>query len=90
MIAKQLENASGNPIKNQFILWDDNGNSFFQSYHSIIARRDAGGKITLDRDSWDFSVTTGKYRNLFLHETKQETLKKIKQGIYTLDNLNPD
>lgn len=42
-----------------------------------------------DRDKWDYYRTTGKYRNLFLGETKAETEKKIKAGIYALDDLNP-
>ena len=45
-------------------------------------------KIYLDIKYWDYSVTTGKYRNIFLNETKKETEKKIKDGVYTLTNLN--
>lgn len=74
--------------KNQFLLTDNEGNTYFQSYSSVIAK-DEKGKITLDRDKWDYSKTTGKYRNLFLGETKAETEKKIKAGIYALDDLNP-
>ena len=43
---------------------------------------------TFDKDSWDYSVTTGKYRNQFLGENKAETLKKIKSGEYKLAKLN--
>jgi len=32
--------------------------------------------------------STGKYRNIFLNETKKETEKKIKDGTYVLTNLN--
>ncbi len=74
-------------VKNQFIITTDDA-TFFQSYQSIIVKR-KGGQITLDRDKWDYSETTGKYRNLFLGETKAETEKKIKAGIYALDDLNP-
>jgi len=42
-----------------------------------------GGKIYLT-DKWDYSTTTGKYRNIFLGEDKKETERKIKDGIYTL------
>lgn len=76
-------------VKNQFILRDDNGNAFFQSYNSIIARRDRIGNIVLDARYWDYSKTTGKYRNLFLGEDKKETERKIAEGIYKLENLNP-
>jgi hypothetical protein len=30
-------------------------------------------KVYLDSNAWDYSVTTGKYRNQFLGETKRET-----------------
>lgn len=62
----------------------------FQSYNSIIAVKDynKGGKITLDHDTWDYSVTTGKYRNQFLNEGIAETREKIASGEYKLANLN--
>jgi hypothetical protein len=44
--------------------------------------------IYLDEKYWDYSVTTGKYRNIFLNETKKETEKKIANGTYELTNLN--
>ncbi len=72
---------------NQFILIEQDKVTF-QSYQSIIAVKDASGKVTLDSKFWDYSKTTGKYRNLFLNETKQETLAKIKAGTYTLASLN--
>ena len=78
-----------NPItKNQFIVTDDDGTEYFQSYSTIIAKRAPGGRVTLDRDKWDYSKTTGRYRGQFLGENKVETLKKIKSGEYRLDNLN--
>ena len=45
-------------------------------------------KIYLDRTTWDYSTTTGKYRNQFLNEGIAETRKKIKLGEYALANLN--
>ena len=33
-------------------------------------------------------ILTGKYRNIFLGEKKNQTLKKIKAGIYKVINLN--
>ena len=74
-------------VPNQFCIRTENG-TYFQSYDSIIAYRDNEGKITLDKISWDYSKTTGKYRNLFLGENKKETERKIKNGIYKLANLN--
>ena len=79
---------NGNVAKNQFII-ENNGRTYFQSYQSIIACLNTSSKIELDRRLWDASKTTGKYRNIFLGETKKETLKKIKSGEYILTDLNP-
>lgn len=74
-------------VKNQFVLTDDFGNRFFQSYNTIICKIDNSGAVTLS-PSWDFSNTTGKYRNLFLGEDKKQTQKKIDSGEYKIENLN--
>ena len=88
MNVRNMESARGNTIPNQFIIRDDEKNiTYFQSYKTIIVKMD-NGKTFLDENSWDYSVTTGKYRNLFLGETKKETEKKIKSGEYILTNLN--
>jgi len=60
----------------------------FQSYDSLIATKTSDGTVYLDSFFWDYSPTTGKYRNIFLGEKKSETLKKIKAGIYKVINLN--
>lgn len=79
---------SGNSIANQFTLRTQKG-IYFQSYDSIIALKPKnGGKIELDINYWDYSKTTGKYRNQFLGENKTSTQKKINDGIYKLKNLN--
>ena len=96
-----MTSNKGNKIANQFIIYDDNNNKYFQSYKSIIAKIENNDviesiginyqrnkKVYLDKNYWDYSVTTGKYRNIFLNETKKETEKKIKDGGYTLTNLN--
>lgn len=87
MQVKNMTSNKGNFIPNQFIIDDDNGDRFFQSYDSIIVKI-SNGKIYLDERTWDYSKTTGKYRNLFLWETKKETEAKIKSGEYILTNLN--
>jgi hypothetical protein len=69
---------------NQFIIHDDEGNEFLQSYDSIIVKIDNQGNISLG-NNWDYSKTTGKYRNLYLGETKKETQEKLDSGEYTLD-----
>ena len=78
--------SKGNKVPNQFII-NHKGKEYFQSYSSLIAVKE-GEKVTLDSYYWDYSVTTGKYRNIFLKETKKETEKKIKSGEYILTNLN--
>jgi len=54
----------------------------------IITTNDGEYKVTLDRDNWDYSRTTGKYRNEFLREGIADTRKKIKSGEYALADLN--
>ena len=89
MKVENMTSSRGNTIANQFEIYDqDNNVSYFQSYQSIIVKNDAEGQIWLDESKWDYSVTTGKYRNLYLGENKAETLKKIKSGVYKLTDLN--
>jgi len=92
MKVQNMTSNKGNDIPNQFIVeGEHNGQSgrFFQSYSSVIAFIPANGSsITLDRDKWDYSTTTGKYRNQFLGEGIAETRKKIKSGEYILADLN--
>lgn len=86
MKVSNIVSSKGNKIANQFIIYDDNC-CYFQSYNSIIVKKE-NGKTYLDSYYWDYSVTTSKYRNLFLSETKKETEAKIKSGEYILTNLN--
>ena len=91
MKVQNMTNSKGNSIANQFIIHDDEGVSYFQSYNSIIARVDhseLSSPTTLDINKWDYSVTTGRYRNQFLGESKKETQAKIDSGEYVLTDLN--
>ena len=54
----------------------------------IDTRTTAKTVVYLDSTYWDYSVTTGKYRNQFLGETKKETERKIASGEYILTDLN--
>lgn len=74
-------------IKNQFIISTKEG-EYFQSYNSVIAFRKNDGSVILDETYWDYSLTTSKYRNLFLGEIKKDTIRKLDKGIYKLGNLN--
>lgn len=91
MKVTQFKNRNGQAVRNQFLITDDNGNEIFQSYDSVIVKKDYTGekmKVYLDSYYWDYSTTTGKYRNIFLGENKTETQKKIDSGEYILTDLN--
>jgi hypothetical protein len=98
MKVTNMRSTRGNAIPNQFIIEggtyvDVMGTvhvgTMFQSYQSNIAFIDSETGITcLDSKYWDYSLTTGKYRNIFLGESKQETQRKIDSGEYFLTNLN--
>ncbi len=76
---ENMQGSGGNDIPNQFEIRGKDY-TLFQSYKSPIALR-KDGKVFIFSD-WDYSVTTGKYRNQFLNETKKETLSKLKSGEY--------
>ena len=78
---------SGKPVANQFIIYTTEGN-YFQSYDSVIAFKGDDNKITLDEYCWDYSRTTGVYRNQFLGEGIADTRSKIESGEYKLADLN--
>ena len=88
MKVENMYSPNGNKVANQFII-TDNGDEYFQSYRSIIAKR-SKGKIYLDDYYWNYSVTTGKYRNEFLGERIADTRKKIASGEYILTDLNSE
>ena len=91
MKVENIESNNGNKIANQFIITDDNGNEYFQSYKSMIVKKGYENNkygVYLDQKYWNYSNTTGKYRNIFLGETITETKKKIKSGEYILTDLN--
>jgi hypothetical protein len=81
-----MTNNKGNKVKNQYRIYTTEG-SIFQSYNSTIVKIE-NGKTYIDLNKWDYSKTTGKYRNIFLNENKKETEKKIKSGEYILIDLN--
>ena len=73
--------------KNQYV-FNLKDCKMYYSYKSIIAIKYDNGDVLLDSDYWDYSRTTGKYRNIFLDEDKKTTEKKIKKGEYKLKKLN--
>lgn len=58
---------SGREVANQFIIYDEtNYITMFQSYDSPIVSIDRKNKVITVYPDWDYSVTTGKYRNQFM------------------------
>tara|TARA_Y100000310_G_C20083177_1_gene534817 strand:+ start:174 stop:443 length:270 start_codon:yes stop_codon:yes gene_type:complete len=89
MKVENMTSSKGNKVANQFVITTPSA-VYFQSYETIIAKKDyfSGIRVYLDRDKWDYSSTTSKYRNQFLGETTKETQAKIESGEYILTNLN--
>ena len=87
---------TGRSVPNQFVITDDKPGqpfiTYFQSYGTMIVKvisgTDIRRQVWLDKDHWDYSCTTSKYRNQFLGETTKETKTKIKSGEYVLADLN--
>jgi hypothetical protein len=88
MKVRNMTGRSGQPVKNQFII-EDGKSTIFQSYDSIIAMR-SGGRTYLDKYRWDYSTTTGKYRNQFLGMNKKQIEQAIEDGAIYLVDLNDE
>jgi len=86
----QMTGRSGRPVANQFIIFDSEA-TYFQSYNTVIVKTcfEDGERVTyLDRNAWDYSVTTSKYRNQFLGCDTAQVKRRIKDGTYRLAELN--
>ena len=86
---KNMRSSKGNNIPNLFVIYTNKG-EYFQSYSTIIGYyRYKDQQTFLDKDSWDYSVTTGKYRNMWTGDYGiKETREHIANGKYKLKNLN--
>ena len=96
MIINNMTSDKGNTIPNQYVIRLDNCD-VFQSYETVIAIRyydyikyggDANTKIYLNKDYYDYSKTTSRYRNKFLGLTTKEIEQKIKAKEFILINHN--
>lgn len=76
MRIKNITSAHGNKIANQFIIEDGN-KVYFQSYNSMIVCIDYSEKTITIGEDYNYSVTTGKYRNKFFND----------EGLYELANI---
>ena len=83
----QMLTSRGNPAKDQRIQTIQTSNygelTQFYSYDTLIAETNNKGEVVLG-SYWEFSATTGKYRNDFLGEGIAETRKKIDSGEYQM------
>jgi hypothetical protein len=91
---RNITNANGNTVPNQFEIVDTDNSTLFQSYDSMIAMvRDSDSRVYLDEYYWDYSVTTMKHLYNFLRQwgydlNKKKVLELIEDGVFTLTNLN--
>jgi hypothetical protein len=87
---KAIENiftSRGNAALNQYVLRTPEG-IFFSSYNLLIAFQPIKGKVKLDINNWNISVTTSKYLKQFLGENLITIKKKIASGEYELADLS--
>lgn len=75
-------NDRGNGAMNQFVLYVGNTIAF-QSYDSLIAIVDRDEKVITLFPDWDYSVTTGKHRNIFFRDYANIPDLASKKGIET-------
>ena len=85
-VRNMISNSTGREIPNQFII-EDGGKVYFQSYQTIIAKKEAG-KITIDTNAENYSRTTSKYLYQFLNTDRKNLLQAVKDGRIVRANLN--
>tara|TARA_B110000971_G_scaffold68881_1_gene70582 strand:+ start:77 stop:385 length:309 start_codon:yes stop_codon:yes gene_type:complete len=91
---EQMTSRSGNVVPNQTILSDMTGKTFVSYGSKIVYQskdRASDGlplEIIVDENYWDYSRTTGKYRNEFMNMGVQDVRNYIKEGRIQVGNLN--
>ena len=75
---------TGREIANQFII-EDGSRVVFQSYNSMIAEIDKRTRTIKIGADWDYSRTTGKYRNAFFNEyiPSLDSEKAVRKALQT-------
>lgn len=69
MKVKNMRSNNGNKVANQFIIMDEEHNTItFQSYNSTIVCIDYHNETITIFPDYDYSMTTGKYRNKFMND----------------------
>jgi hypothetical protein len=100
MRVSNMEGRSGRPVANQFVIEDDDTETF-QSYKTTIAVKRYVARtegqfvgVTLDHRALDYSVTTSRYLYQFLTERSAGTVDRasvkraIASGTYAVADLN--
>lgn len=78
-VQNMTSRSSGHKVPNQFIIRDDRTNrTTFQSYNSMIATINYQDNTITLGENWDYSRTTGRYRNQFFDEQGFSNLASIK------------
>ena len=92
MKVRNITSVNGNKIANQFII-EGCDKVYFQSYNSIIACIDYYNRIITIGKDFDYSITTGKYRNKFFNDegfyevaTLADIRKAIDNGFADINN----
>ena len=67
MKVSNMRSDKGNVIANQFII-EDGSKICFQSYDSMIVTIEYSTETIIVGENWDYSKTTGKYRDLFMKD----------------------
>ena len=93
-VENMKSNRTGKAVANQFLI-RDRGHIWFQSYNSIIGIITPDNILLLDKDKWDYSVTTAKYRNAFVatyfnseYASKDGIKAGVKDGKIIMTELN--
>lgn len=66
-VENMVSPRTGEKVANQFVI-SDGAHIVFQSYSSTIAQIDTINHIIIIGEDWNYSRTTGKYRNAFFAE----------------------
>ena len=77
---KNLE-YNGRQVPNQFIInYEEDGNGYhiFKSYSSMIIKWENDEIIEVGKD-WDYSNTTGKYRNIVTRLSRKQFEKMLEK-----------
>ena len=80
---------NGREVPNQIEIFYEKDNKYykiFQSYSSMIIKWE-NGRIIEVGSNWEYSKTTGKYRNLLTNTTKKE-FEKMLQNEFEWDEEN--